>query len=210
MGDLSTEKVNVKKEQLPHDITENIPKINIPTGQSFFPVSPSSLASAYSPRPGDSVHTWSAELLPQTHMSLFIEERVKELLVDSNEWCRETGDKVFVRVVSSYNKANDVPDYLHSLFQTAPGGGNSSQQMEESYPLSNSSRSLLPKSIPYKSKAILLFQRLDGLDVCLFSMYVQEYDANCTSSAPGNARRVYISYLDSVDYFRPRTMRSKV
>lgn len=64
-----------------------------------------------------------------------------------------------------------------------------------------------PENFSYRAKALFAFEEIDGLDVCFFGMHVQEYGSDCP--APNN-KRVYISYLDSVHFFQPRTFRTAV
>ena len=71
-----------------------------------------------------------------------------------------------------------------------------------------------PSLVKYHSKAITLFQRIDGVDVCVFCMYVQEYDGDDRIESDADVvmqkKRVYIAYLDSVEHFRPRMCRTEV
>ena len=62
-----------------------------------------------------------------------------------------------------------------------------------------------PEEFSYRCKCIVVFQNLDGVDVMLFGLYVYEHDED---NPKPNARTVYVSYLDSVHYMRPRQMRT--
>eukprot|EP00536_Pseudo-nitzschia_multiseries_P016034 jgi/Psemu1/247266/estExt_Genewise1.C_10040019 len=62
-----------------------------------------------------------------------------------------------------------------------------------------------PDEFTYRCKCFIVFQNLDGVDVILFGLYVYEHDEK--NPAPNN-RTVYVSYLDSVHYMRPRSMRT--
>ncbi|KDO33592.1 hypothetical protein SPRG_19224 [Saprolegnia parasitica CBS 223.65] len=72
----------------------------------------------------------------------------------------------------------------------------------------NKAKKVLKKAdkfeLTYRSRCICVFQELDGVDVLIFTLYVQEYGEQC---AEPNRGRVYISYLDSVAYFQPKKFR---
>jgi E1A/CREB-binding protein len=57
-----------------------------------------------------------------------------------------------------------------------------------------------PSDLKYTQKVIMLFQKTNAVDVMLFCMYVQEYEDE--NKSPNN-RTCYLSYLDSINYFRP-------
>ncbi|KAG2482629.1 hypothetical protein HYH03_018437 [Edaphochlamys debaryana] len=129
-----------------------------------------------------------AKDLPTSRLSEWITERLnRELEKERLRRAEQHGkqphevqgpEPLTVRMINSVIKKCEVKPKFHETFQA------------EAY----------ASEFPYRQKVLLLFQSLDGVDVCLFCMYVQEYGRDCM--AP-NTNVVYLSYLDSVKYFRP-------
>ncbi|XP_062335169.1 CREB-binding protein-like [Osmerus eperlanus] len=126
---------------------------------------------------------FAAKRLQTTRLGMYIEDRVNKYLKRQNH--PEAGE-VFVRVVASSDKTVEVKPGMRTRFV------DSGEMME---------------SFPYRTKALFAFEEIDGVDVCFFGMHVQEYGSEC--SFP-NTRRVYISYLDSIHFFKPRGLRTAV
>uniref|UniRef100_A0A7S1FM08 histone acetyltransferase n=1 Tax=Corethron hystrix TaxID=216773 RepID=A0A7S1FM08_9STRA len=131
--------------------------------------------------------------LPTCALSRFIEGKIRLRM-------RELGfgggpeKSISIRVVSETTCSYQVPEVIrrhYELYQNDTISGRTYA---------------VPEKIRYTSKAILMFQTIDYVDVCLFCMYVHEYD---TPHVPGD-KRIYIAYLDSVDHFRPKPCRTPV
>ena len=39
--------------------------------------------------------------------------------------------------------------------------------------------SYFPNQFPYRTKALFVFEEIDGAEVCFFGMHVQEYGSDC-------------------------------
>lgn len=127
-----------------------------------------------------------AKNLPQSKLSKFIESMIYDRLTQMGY--AHVMETLTLRVVSNMSHCMEVSDIIVNNFKTHENNK-------------------VPRYITYKSKCILLFQNIEGLDVCIFSLYVQEFDHDCPEP---NKSRINIAYLDSVEYFRPREMRTIV
>ncbi|XP_029678514.1 LOW QUALITY PROTEIN: CREB-binding protein-like, partial [Formica exsecta] len=125
---------------------------------------------------------FNAKCLPVTKLGTYIETRVNNFLKKKEA---DAGE-VAIKVVASSDKVVKVKPGMRSRF------------------VENGD---MPGEFPYRAKALFAFEEVDGTDVCFFGMHVQEYGSECT---PPNTRRVYIAYLDSVHFFRPRQFRTAV
>lgn len=141
----------------------------------------------------------SADVLEVTPMSSFIEQKVRSRMVLDH--CPNAEKTVVIRIISDCLRSFNVPEAVRKHFHMQSQG---------------ETGVIPPSRVPFRSKAIALFQKIDGLDVCIFCMYVQEYDGDdvfedaIDSACSSQQKRVYIAYLDSVEHFRPRTCRTEV
>jgi len=141
----------------------------------------------------------SADALPKCSLASFIEAKAQQQMKDTPN----AGKTIAVRVISSCSRYFDIPDVVRRHFRME------SERNTLVHP---------PEKVHYDQKAITLFQKIDGLDVCIFCMYVQEYDGKDRYGSDQDpldvnarhSRRVYVAYIDSVEHFRPRDCRTQV
>lgn len=124
---------------------------------------------------------FNASRLPQTKLGAHIEKAVNIYL--KGEENDEAG-YVHIRIVSSVDKKVEVKTGMRQRYHDQ-----------------------FPESFPYRARALFAFEEIDGVDVCFFGMHTQEFGSDCP--AP-NTNRIYLSYLDSVYFFRPRSLRTNV
>lgn len=142
-----------------------------------------------------------AEDLPRTKLSEFLENHVRvkvdefiekksqdkarteNIPIEDARKKLQMGGAITIRQVTSMDRKLEVRE-----------------RMRRRYAFKN-----YPEEFTFRCKCIVVFQNLDGVDVVLFGLYVYEHDEK--NPAP-NSRAVYVSYLDSVHYMRPRQMRT--
>jgi hypothetical protein len=129
---------------------------------------------------------FKATALPKTQLSDYLESMISDRL--NVLGFGDAASSISIRVCSNTTHSFDVAEPLYSNFLSREG-------------------THLPTTLSYKQKCILLFQQTDGVDVCLFCLYVQEFGKECP---PPNNSVIYIAYIDSIDYFRPMEARTSV
>lgn len=103
--------------------------------------------------------------LPHCALSRALEARLEhQLAADRARRAAQAGlpvdaapavEGLTVRVINNVLKKCEVRPKFLEAFAPQPGG--------------------YPDAFPYRQRVLLLYQRMDGVDVALFCMYVQEY-----------------------------------
>jgi len=141
-----------------------------------------------------------AEDLPRTKLSQWLEYHVRKKVKERRDACME-GNVEASGFSAEAGMLADVANHITIRQVTAMD-----QKVEVRERMLKRYKNY-PSEFPYRCKCIVVFQNLDGVDVLLFALYVYEHGPD--NEAP-NKRVVYISYLDSVHFMRPRKFRTFV
>ena len=142
-----------------------------------------------------------ADDLPRTKLSEYLENHVREK-VDHflDEKAKEKAETDHVTVQEARKKIEMGGAITIRQVTSMDRKLEVRERMKKRYSFKN-----YPDEFSFRCKCIVVFQNLDGVDVILFGLYVYEHDE---SNPEPNKRAVYISYLDSVHFMRPRQMRT--
>jgi len=144
-----------------------------------------------------------AEDLQRTKMSEYLERHVREKMEDNYEQlAKRKSDTEGVAIEEARKQTNQGGVITIRQVTSMDRKMEVRERMLKRYAFKN-----YPSEFTYRCKCIIVFQNLDGVDVILFGLYVFEHDEK--NPLP-NQRAVYISYLDSVHYMKPRSMRTLV
>ncbi len=148
---------------------------------------------------GGNLSSW-AESLPHTQMGKYIEDRVRAVVAEAYASSSSDADgeafakSLTLRVVSNIQSSTQ---YEARILRWIMAQRRSCGLMDDSG---------VSDRFSCRCKTILLFKRIDGVDVIIFVLYVQEYGRDAPMP---NRNKVYISYLDSVAYMNPAAIRTK-
>ena len=150
---------------------------NTNTSTSTAPPSTTSSSTTSTP-PNHSLNQWSARALPRTKLSDFLEALITERLIEAGYTHITT--TLTIRMTSNCPMRLEVPEQILTNMM-------------------NNDNSYLQRYLAYKQKCILLFQMIDGVDVCLFCLYIQEFDRY--TPAPNNKVQYNIYYSIHILYY---------
>ncbi|EEY55004.1 histone acetyltransferase, putative [Phytophthora infestans T30-4] len=136
--------------------------------------------------------------IPSCELSIFIQNFLRRGLNEIGEL--EAAQTLYVRALSFPGEHLTVPEGVVRVFDE------NAQLLAQMRPGTNTNSQRLPARISYLSRGLYLFQKHEGMEVCLFTIYAQEFGDDCELEA--NRRAVYIAYLDSVRYLKPTSART--
>uniref|UniRef100_K3WB48 histone acetyltransferase n=1 Tax=Globisporangium ultimum (strain ATCC 200006 / CBS 805.95 / DAOM BR144) TaxID=431595 RepID=K3WB48_GLOUD len=167
--------------------------------KASIPPPSSSLHNLLNPASSDKEESKSTCLnIPPCELSEFIQSYLRHELEAIGEG--EAAKSLNVRVLSFPEEKMTIPEGVVRAFDE------NSKVLSQICPERDVSSQRLPSQVSFLSRGIYLFQKHDGVDISLFTMYSQEFGEDCEFAA--NRRAVYIAYIDSIRYLKPASART--
>lgn len=159
----------------------------------------SSLHNLLNPASADKEEPKSTCLnIPPCELSEFIQDFLRRELEAIGEG--DAAKSLNVRVLSFPGEKMTIPEGVVRAFEE------NSSVLSHMCPERDVSHQRLPAQVSFLSRGIYLFQKHDGVDISLFTLYAQEFGEHCELAV--NRRSVYIAYIDSIRYLKPASART--